>query len=377
MKQDSKVLIILASPFYLDKGSCVRARSDVIAWSSYFNNVDLLTYPVGNDIEIKGVNHIRAKIPFYKKTSAGPSLSKIYADILLFCKAFCLILKNKYDVIIGEDFEGAFIAMILSKIFKKKSIYSMHNPLEETVKPYIKIGIVLKICALFDKILEKNVNHIVLEREYEYERVKHLYPNKNIAFVPDAFPDEKEKVQGFDELKYIFYAGNFKEYQGIDLLLESFKKYLVENGDDNIHLVLTGNGYEPMERYTRELGIDDRVIFTGGLSLIQTNYMIYNSLFCLLPRTIDGPPGMKALHYFSQGKAILGTVLSCNRKVIEDNRSGLLVNANVKGMSEGLKRMIDNVKLRDRFEKYIIREGIGKQEKANEAVEKLVNNIKE
>jgi len=375
MKKDSKVLIILASPFYLDKGSCVRARSDVIAWSSYFDNVDLLSYPVGDDIQIRGVNHIRAKIPFYKKTSAGPSLSKIYADKLLFFKAFSLISKNKYDLIIGEDFEGAFLSMILSKLFRKESVYSMHNPLEETVKPYIKIGIVLKICAFFDKILEKDTRNIVLEREYEYERVKKLYPNKNITFVPDAFPEEKEKIDGFENMGYIFYSGNFKEYQGIDLLLESFQEYLDES-DNNINLVLAGDKYEDMEEYSKELGIEKRVIFTGSLSLVQTNYMISNSLFCVLPRTIDGPPGMKALHYFSQGKSILGTDLSCNRKVIEDRKSGYLVEATVDGMKEGLKRMVEDMRFRKSLEEYIIREGIGKQERANEGVEKLVKNIK-
>ena len=35
-----KVLIILASPFYLDKGSCVRARSDIIAWANPLQHID-------------------------------------------------------------------------------------------------------------------------------------------------------------------------------------------------------------------------------------------------------------------------------------------------------------------------------------------------
>lgn len=374
MGKDSKVLIILASPFYLDKGSCVRARSDVIAWANYFNNVDLLTYPVGDDIQLKGVNHIRAKIPFYKKTSAGPSLSKMYADFLLFCKAFTLIIKNKYDLIIGEDFEGAFLSMVLSKLFRKEAVYSMHNPLEETVKPYIKIKPVLRVTALFDKILEKNTKNIVLEREYECKRIKKLYPNKNITFVPDAFPEEKEKVEGFENKEYIFYAGNFKEYQGIDLLLESFKEYLDDGGE--VYLVLAGDKYEDMKKYAKELGIDKRVIFTGSLSLIQTNYMISNSLFCVLPRTIDGPPGMKALHYFSQGKAILGTDLSCNRKVVENKKSGLLVKPNADSMRDGIEKMVEGKEFRKSLEEYIEKEGIGKQERANEGVEKLVKNIK-
>jgi glycosyltransferase involved in cell wall biosynthesis len=335
----------------------------------------LLTYPVGNDIQLEGVNHIRAKVPFYKKTSAGPSLSKIYADFLLFCKAFTLIIKNKYDLIVGEDFEGGFLSFVMSKLLGKVFIYSMYNPLKETIRPYTKKSGVIKFCEGLDYFIERNTKNIATEWEYEYERIKKLYPDKNISLVPDAFPEEKEKVEGFENKEYIFYAGNFKEYQGIDLLLESFKEYLDGNRDSDINLVLAGDKYEEMEEYSKELGIDKRVIFTGSLSLIQTNYMISNSLFCVLPRTIDGPPGMKALHYFSQGKSILGTDLSCNRKVIEDRKSGLLVKPNADSMKDGIEKMVEGKEFRKSLEEYIEKEGIGKQERANEGVQKLVRII--
>jgi len=108
---------------------------------------------------------------------------------------------------------------------------------------------------------------------------------------------------------------------------------------------------------------------------VETNYMIYNSLFCVLPRTVDGPPGMKALHYFSQGKAILGTCLSCNKKVIEDNRCGYLVEPNVEEFSKGIDRMVKDIEFRDKLEEYIKKKGIGSQQKANEGVVKLLDNL--
>jgi hypothetical protein len=63
--------------------------------------------------------------------------------------------------------------------------------------------------------------------------------------------------------------------------------------------------------------------------------------------------------------------------VIEDRKSGYLVEATVDGMKEGLKRMVGDVEFRKGLEEYIVREGIGKQEKANEGVRQLVKNIKE
>lgn len=374
MRDSKKVLVILATPFYLDKGSSVRARSNIIALSNAGLEIDLLTYPVGNDYKIINVNHIRCKIPFYRKVSAGPSLSKIYADILLFSKAFCLILRKKYDIIIGEDFEGGFIGLIASKFFKKNFIYEMYNPLNETLRPYTNNIIVLNISKKFDSFLEKMAENITVEWESEKDRILKKHSNKNVSLVYDAFPKETKALQKFNRDKYIFYAGNFKDYQGIPFFLESFKKYL-EVGEF-VYLILAGEGYKEVEKYAHKLNISDSVIFTGNLSLIETNYLIKNSHFCILPRVIDGPPGMKALHYFSQGKSILATNLSCNSKLIENYKSGLLVEPDVNDMVNGIEKMVNDDEFHKSLEQYIVEEKIGSQEKANESIASLLSRMK-
>jgi len=371
---NKNALVILATPFYLDKGSSVRARSNIIALANAGLEIDLLTYPVGNDYNINNVNHIRCKIPFYKKISAGPSLSKMYADILLFFKASFLIIRKKYDIIIGEDFEGGFIGLVLSRLFKKDFIYEMYNPLCETLRPYTNNTIVLNISKILDSFLEKNAKNITVEWEYEKDRILKKYSNKNVSLVYDAFPKETKALQIFNRGKYIFYAGNFKDYQGIPFFLESFKKYMDAGGF--VYLILAGGNYKEVEKYAHKLKISEFVIFTENLSLIETNYFIKNSLFCILPRVIDGPPGMKALHYFSQGKPILATNLSCNSKLIENYKSGLLVEPNVDAMSKGIEKMVNEEEFRKSLEFYILQEKIGTQEKANEGMQDLVLNLK-
>lgn len=374
MKDCKKVLVILATPFYLDKGSSVRARSNIIALSNAGLEIDLLTYPVGNDYKIVNVNHIRCKIPFYRKVSAGPSLSKIYADILLFSKAFYLILRKKYDVIIGEDFEGGFIGLVTSTIFKTAFVYEMYNPLFETLRPYTNNNLILNISKKFDYFLEKRAENITVEWECEKDRILKKYSDKNVSLVYDAFPKETKTLQKLNVDKYICYAGNFKDYQGIPFFLESFKKYLCTG--EFVHLVLVGGGYKKVEQYAHKLNISESVIFTDNLSLIETNYLIKNSLFSILPRVIDGPPGMKALHYFSQGKSILATNLSCNYKLIENYKSGLLVNLDINDMANGIEKMVNDDNFREFLEQHIVEEKIGSQEKADEGMQDLILNLK-
>jgi glycosyltransferase involved in cell wall biosynthesis len=85
---------------------------------------------------------------------------------------------------------------------------------------------------------------------------------------------------------------------------------------------------------------------------------------------------MKALHYFSQGKPILATNLSCNSKLIENYKSGLLVELNVDEMSKGIEKMVMDGEFCKSLENYIINEKIGTQKKANEGINDLFLNLK-
>jgi len=368
------ILAIACMPFYLDKGSSVRARSNIIALAS-FNRVDLICYPTGENIQIYDFRIKRFPIPFYKKISAGPSFSKFYADFIVFFFSIFYLCRNykKYNLIVGEDFEGGFIAFLLSKIFRKSFVYEMYNPLHENLRPYTKNKIILKIAQYFNNILEKYTQDITTEWEYEKERVIKKYPKKNIASVYDAFPAETKPPRDFQTENYICYAGNFKNYQGIPFFLDCFHEFLEDN--KKINLILVGGNYKKIKEYVQKLKIEENIFFLGRLSLIETNHVIKKSLFCIIPRIIDGPPGMKALHYYSQGKSILATDFTCNSKLIKNLETGLLVKNEKTEMVAGIKKMVVDGAFRHKLERNVIKEKIGMQEKTNEQMKFFFNNF--
>ena len=87
------------------------------------HEVDLLTYPINQDVKIKNV-HIRrsSRIPFIYNVKIGPSIKKLMLDIPRFLKAIRLILKSKYDVVHAHE-EAAFFCPLFNLIFKVKYIY--------------------------------------------------------------------------------------------------------------------------------------------------------------------------------------------------------------------------------------------------------------
>src|SRR6185437_5348483 len=79
-----RVLIVAPQPFYEDRGTPIAVRQVVEGLSQLGYSVDLLTYPIGSDIQVPGVRLMRTANPFrFKSVPVGLSLKKILLDIPL------------------------------------------------------------------------------------------------------------------------------------------------------------------------------------------------------------------------------------------------------------------------------------------------------
>ena len=117
IKKKKRILAIACMPFYQEKGSSMRVYSVLKILASKYD-IDLITYSLGNDIDLKGVNIYRT--PNFFRPIIGvskPSFAKILLDISVLFKAFKLLRKspNDYEILHCEDFEGAVVGMILKK----------------------------------------------------------------------------------------------------------------------------------------------------------------------------------------------------------------------------------------------------------------------
>jgi len=121
------------------------------------------------------------------------------------------------------------------------------------------------------------------------------------------------------------------------------------NKAENIHLLLFGDGPErpALERTARELGILDRVTFTGevpqaGQWLPAFDLFVFTSLDEGMPNVI--------LEAAAAGLPILTWDLPFYREILENERSGLLVESgNLQKLEEALSRLIASPKLRSQL----------------------------
>lgn len=144
----------------------------------------------------------------------------------------------------------------------------------------------------------------------------------------------------------VMYVGNLEEYQGIDLLLESFA--LVAKKTQRADLVIIGGEVADIQKYQRKsgrLGIENRVHFLGPKPVQQLSQYLSEADILVSPRLKGNNTPMKLYSYLHSAKAVLATNLPTHTQVI-DNRVAMLGDPHIESFSKAMLRLIEDHKLR-------------------------------
>ena len=122
-----KILFLSPQPFYQERGTAIAIDLLLKSLSERGEQVDLLTFHVGEDRTYPGVSLARIQPPFAPDSiKPGFSMKKIYCDIFLFRDAIKKMRENDYDMIHAVE-EASFIAMILGRIFSVPYVFDMDS----------------------------------------------------------------------------------------------------------------------------------------------------------------------------------------------------------------------------------------------------------
>jgi glycosyltransferase involved in cell wall biosynthesis len=333
-----RILLIAATPFVIEKGSSLRVEFMVRTLAEAGHQVDVVCYPLGKDIQCKGVTIHRVKGKASAK--AGPSVQKPVLDWRLYHAAKRLIAINHYDAIQGEDTEGGFIACLLGKKYKMPVVYDMHNKLTEQLRLH-KWYPLLPFASVIERTLLTTPKLILANWKRVEAQVKEKNPKMKTLLVYDAVSLEEKKPKVKLPANYIVYTGSFASYQGVELLIQAHRL-----SGAAVPLVLVGEPSVAAQRLAHQ-----GIIFTGRLPVAETNYIIKRALFCVIPRVHGKQPSMKIIHYALFKKAILATDIPCNHELLKEYRCALFVQPDVDALARGVKKLAREKKTRNALEK--------------------------
>ena len=131
--------------------------------------------------------------------------------------------------------------------------------------------------------------------------------------------------------KIIGFIGSFYAYEGLLLLVKSFKRILQQAPDTRLLLVGGGPDNDKLRQLVSKLGLGDKVIFTGRVPHAEiTRYYSLVDIFVyprLHMRLTDLVTPLKPLEAMAQGKLVLASDVGGHQELIRDSENGRLFRA--------------------------------------------------
>jgi glycosyltransferase involved in cell wall biosynthesis len=351
-----KILMIACLPFFTARGTPISIRSRLEALSYLGHEVDIVTFHIGEDIEIPGINITRIiNLPFIKEVPVGPSSKKIFLDIFVFFKALRLLMTRKYDLIHTHE-EASYFGALFSRIFKIRHLYDFHSSLPQVMKNfgYGKYkSLIYALEWLERQVLNSTQGLITISTDLDsyVKKLNYKVPRVIIENFQNYDFDSicEERLASFklshselDGKNIILYAGTFELYQGLELLLAS-AKLVIKKNKDTIFVLVGGRQSQinDLRESAKKLGIVSHLYFSGNLPFDELALYMNNANILISTRTIGNNPPLKIYDYLGAGIPIVATNIVAHTQILNEDIA-VLVDPIPESIAQGIVSLIDN-----------------------------------
>jgi glycosyltransferase involved in cell wall biosynthesis len=349
----NRVLVWAPQPFYEDRGTPIAVRQVLLALSQLGYVVDVVTYPIGREVEIGQVQVLRGANPLkIRSAPIGFSLRKIVLDLGMLPLVCRRLRKREYMCIHAVE-EAAFPAVVLGRWFGVPVIYDMQSSLPEQLAHHrlFRWNPAQAVLLRCEKWLLTNA-HSVMSSTGLARRVISIRPT---ACVREwSFFSEHRRVvppEG-DELRAVLripegspvsvYTGTFEEYQGLDALVAGIPAVLSKV--PNAVFVLVGGNAPKMASLCRQAEV---MGVQGSLRVIPRQHRERIPAFLALadvlvsPRLHGGNLPLKIFDYLAAKRPIVATDIPTHRELLNEDRA-VLVKPEAQALADGIIRVLQN-----------------------------------
>src|SRR5579885_3243866 len=294
-------------PFFQSRGAPFQVYHRAKALGKLGHQIDLVTYAVGEDVDLPNVQIHRAlPVPFVRQVKVGPSLAKFPLDTLLFLKTVEMLLRRRYDCI-HTHLEAGFFGAVLSRPFRLPHVYDMHDDLAETLasSKFTKNKALIGMMRWVVKTTLRSARVIIIDYPELQNTVDALAPGKptvmihNTAVTADDAVDASEQAYNTAELlalrrslgvperaPLLLYTGTFEPYQGLGELVRSMPAVLADYPDAH-YLLVGGLPHQIAEiaDLARSLGVEQSLHLPGRRSHEEMPKFMAMADILLCPRS--------------------------------------------------------------------------------------------
>ncbi|HKT61743.1 MAG TPA: glycosyltransferase [Gemmatimonadales bacterium] len=332
-------------PFYQDRGTPIALRQVLRALSELGRAVDLLTYPIGKDVEIAGLRILRSGNPFrFESVPIGLSLRKIVLDVPLTVALRGQLARERYTCVHAVE-ESAFPAAIYARQHGIPLLYDMQSSIPEQVGLLgpLSFGPTRRMLDAAEQWLLSQSNVVVTSAGLA-SRVRQMVPSATVrewhfaSAAAGADPKDVGRLRQSLGLgpqdRVVLYSGTFEAYQGLPDLIAAIP--LVRERCPQATFVFVG-----AERSEPELASAVPHIESGALRVVDRQPRHEMPAFLAMAdvlvsaRAYGGNLPLKIFDYLAASRPIVATDIPTHRTVLSEERA-VLVEPRTEALAEGI-----------------------------------------
>ena len=350
--------MLAPEPFFEPRGTPFSEYHRIKALVELGYQIDLVTYPIGQDVDLPNLRIYRcARPPFVRRVAIGPSFRKILLDLLLALTAYRLARPGRYAAIHSHEEAGA-IGVWLARRLGIPHLYDMHSSLpqqlanfrysrsrlirwffERSERAMIDGSrVIITICpALQDTVVATGAG----ERAVLIENVM------GGDVEPSTEPVAVREQWGIGETTpLVLYTGTFEPYQGLDLLFAAASRLATTHPEARVLVV----GGEPEQVAAARATAEQTgapLVFTGRRPAHEIPAFVSACDVLASPRIAGTNTPLKIYSYLRSGRPIVATDLRTHTQVLEPG-TAVLVPPDPDAFAAALGRLLDEPTERDR-----------------------------
>lgn len=345
-----RILLLAPHPFFQQRGTPIAEKMVIETLAGQGHEIDVLTYAEGEEIRIPGCRILRIpRLPFVRGIQPGFSLKKLASDAVMLLTALRMVRRGRYDLIHAVE-ESAFMALAARWLFGIPYVYDMDSGLARQMMDKFRfLRRLRRPLEGFEKAAVRgSVATLAVCKSLE-DQARACWPEGLIARIEDVSLLERGggEVDDVPEGPVAMYVGNLQRYQGVDLLLDAFRRALREVPEAK--LVVIGGDEESLRRYealAADLG--ESVRFLGPRPIERLGAYLRRATVLVSPRIHGENTPMKVYSYLDSGRPVLATRLPTHTQVLTDDIARL-ADPEPEAMGRALAELLRDAILRERL----------------------------
>jgi glycosyltransferase involved in cell wall biosynthesis len=322
--------MLAPTPYFADRGCHVRIYEEARTLRNLGHDVRIVTYHLGRDMGEIPTFRIPA-IPWYKKLSAGPSWHKPYLDILLFFKALKVAKSFEPDILHAHLHEGALLGIFLKKILKIPLLFDFQGSLTAEIIDHGFISgksLLFRVFHGLEKFINRSADFIITSSgrsttdlqkngDIDATRVRCLMDGVDCnEFRAYAGEEARRELKLPANEPVAVFLGVLNSYQGVDILLEVVRA--LKEKDLALHFLIMGFPEEKYRRIADEMGLSDRITFTGRIDYSRAAFYLSAGDVALSPKISLTEANGKLFNYMACGLPTVAFDTPINREILGD-----------------------------------------------------------